>query len=187
VRRRLVPVISVVVGAALVALLVFGLAKQGSSRALDTAVQSGRQPAAPLASDRLPVLDGVGAASRLSLASLRGKVVVVNFWASWCPTCLAEAPLVERAHRSLLARGAGIVLGVDYKDVDSQALDYARLHGMTFPNVRDIDGSFASAYGTVALPETFVLDGHSRVVAISRGPVPSEAWLTHAIAAAERA
>ena len=69
------------------------------------------------------------------------------------------------------------MLGIDYKDISSQALRYAPAHRLTFPNLRDLDGSFAGAYGTVALPETFVLDRRLRVVAIARGELTSEAWL----------
>jgi len=186
VRRWLVPSIAVAVGAALIALLVFGLTKQGSSRALDAAIAAGRTPPAPDAARALPVLDGVGAGNA-SLARWRGNVVVVNFWASWCTTCIAEASLIERAERSLAASGGGAVVGIDYKDVGSQAMRYVHRHGLTYANLRDVDGSFASAYGTAALPETFVLDRHLRVVAIARGQLTSENTLAGWIRRAERA
>jgi cytochrome c biogenesis protein CcmG/thiol:disulfide interchange protein DsbE len=186
VRRKLVPSIAVVLGAAVVALLVYGLTQQGSSRALDTAVAAGRTPPAPDATTPLPVLDGVGTA-QASLARWRGKVVVVNFWASWCSTCTAEAALIERAERSLAAHGGGTVVGIDYKDVGSQAMGYVRHHDLTYANLRDVDGSFASAYGTAALPETFVLDPKLRVVAISRGEIASESQLESWIRKAESA
>jgi cytochrome c biogenesis protein CcmG/thiol:disulfide interchange protein DsbE len=178
--------LSIVLGAAAVALLVYGLTQQGSSRALDEAVAAGRTPAAPDATRTLPVLDGVGA-SDASLARWRGKVVVVNFWASWCSTCVAEAELIEQAQRSLAQDGGGAVVGIDYKDVNSQAMAYVRRHDLTYANLRDIDGSFASAYGTAALPETFVLDRHLQVVAISRGELANERQLARWIRKAERA
>ena len=184
-RRRLVPLLCVLAGVAVVALLVYGLTQQGSSRALDEAIAAGHTPAAPAAARELPVLNGVPRETA-SLADWRGRVVVLNFWASWCDTCAAEVSYLERAQRQLAASGVGTVLGVDYKDVDSQALRYESLHGLTFPNVRDRDGSFAGVYGTIALPETFVIDARSQVVALERGPVLDQAWLTQAIAKAQR-
>jgi cytochrome c biogenesis protein CcmG, thiol:disulfide interchange protein DsbE len=184
-RRRLVPVVAALVGAALVGMLVYGLTAQGSSRALDQAVAAGRWPDAPDASRALPVLDlarGDGA----TLSSWRGKVVVVNFWASWCDTCEAEARQIEQAQRTLAASGAGTVVGIDYKDTPGYARRYIARYGLTYPNLRDIDGSFADAYGTIALPETFVLDRRLRVVAIEREAITSESWLIRAIAKAER-
>jgi cytochrome c biogenesis protein CcmG, thiol:disulfide interchange protein DsbE len=185
VRRKLVPAIVVTFAAAVVVLLIYGLTQQGESRALDNGIADRHYLPAPETSRSLPVLDRVGAASA-SLARWRGKVVVLNFWASWCSTCTAEAPLIERAERSLSASGAGTVVGVDYEDASSKAMGFVGQYGFSFPNIRDVDGSFASSYGTDALPETFVLDRSQHVVALWRGPVPSEAWLRGAIAFAER-
>jgi cytochrome c biogenesis protein CcmG/thiol:disulfide interchange protein DsbE len=186
VRRKLVPAITAVLAAAAVGLLVFGVTQQGSSRALDQALAHGRHPAAPDPARLLPALDRVGHADA-SLASWHGKVLIVNFWASWCATCINEAPLIERAQRSLAATGAGTVVGIDFKDISSGAQRYIRSYGLSYPNLRDIDGSFAAAYGTDALPETFVLDRRLRVVAIWRGPIQSEAQLRAWIAEAQRA
>ncbi|HEY1777857.1 MAG TPA: TlpA disulfide reductase family protein [Solirubrobacteraceae bacterium] len=184
-RRKLGPSIVVVVVAAVVVLLVYGLTQQGESRALDNAIATNHPLLAPDASRSLPVLDRIGT-SRASLRRWRGKVVVINFWAKWCDTCLDEAPLIERAQRALARSGAGTVVGIDYKDVSSQALQFVSQEGLSYPNLRDINGSFGSAYGTDALPETFVLDRHMRVVALMRGEVPGEGWLTAAVAHAER-
>jgi cytochrome c biogenesis protein CcmG/thiol:disulfide interchange protein DsbE len=185
VRRKLVPLIAAVVAATLVGLLVYGVTQQGASRALDDALASGRHPAAPDAAQLLPVLDRV-VGGDAALARWRGKVVVVNFWASWCPTCTVELPLIERAQRQLAASGAGTVVGIDYKDLGSGAQQFIARYGLSYPNLRDIDGSFASAYGTAALPETFVLDRSQHVVAISRGEVDA-AHLMRWIAEATRA
>jgi len=186
VRRRIVPALAVIVAAALVGLLAYGLAAQGTSRALDAAVQAGQRPAAPEVTRSLPVLDGVGSRSA-ALARWRGQVVVVNFWASWCNTCGAEAGLLERAQRMLITRHEGTVLGITYKDVSSDSLASVKQYGLTFPNLRDVDGAFAAGYGTAQLPETFVLDRQLHVVAISRGEITRQSWLNGAIDAAARA
>jgi cytochrome c biogenesis protein CcmG/thiol:disulfide interchange protein DsbE len=186
VRPKLVPLIAVVVAAALVGLLVYGLTQQGASRALDEAIAAHRQPAAPDIGRLLPVLDRVDRGD-VSLTRWRGGVLVLNFWASWCDTCTAEAPLIEQAQRSLAASGEGTVIGIDYKDVSSQAQQFIARYGLSYPNLRDKTGSFATAYGTVALPETFVLNRRLRVVAISRGEIADEAQLRGWIALAERA
>jgi cytochrome c biogenesis protein CcmG, thiol:disulfide interchange protein DsbE len=182
VKRALGPAITVAVALAAVGLFVFGLRNQGASRALDNAVASGHRPAAP---DRtLPMLGSPGSRS---LADYRGKVLVVNFWASWCAPCAAESQILETAQRQLTATGQGTVLGVTYKDFTSDSLNFIHAHGLTYPSLRDSTGGLANAFGTEALPETFVLDRDSRVVAISRGQITQQSFLTQAIAKAEQA
>ena len=186
VRRKLLPAVVVVVAAAVVGLLIYGLTQQGASRVLDEALAAGHRPTAPDAARLLPALDRVGGGDA-ALAHWRGKVVVLNFWASWCSTCTAESALIERAQRSLAASGAGTVLGIDYKDLSSGAQQFIDQYGLSYPNLRDIDGSFAAAYGTDALPETFVLNRDLRVIAISRGEITQQKWLSYWIARAVRA
>ena len=179
-KRRLGPIVSVIVGAALVALLVYGVTKQGTSRRLDAAIEAGHQPPAPNAAKSLPVLDGVPGRSA-ALTHWRGAVVVVNFWASWCSTCNAEAGLLERAQHLLADRHEGTIVGITYKDLTSESLEAIKHFGFTFPNLRDVNGSYAEGYGTAQLPETFVLNRQLRVVAISRGEITKLSWLTSAI------
>ena len=182
--KRLEPVSSIVVvlSAGLLALLVYGVAGTGVDDSLDEAVKSGKRPAAPGSTVALRKLDGAG---RMSLADLRGKVVVLNFWASWCDPCKSEAPLLQRTQRRLEREG-GTVLGVTYKDRASASRDFAREFGLTFPSVRDDELELAPEFGTIRLPETFVLDGAGRVVAISRGEITDFAFLDRAIDEAQK-
>ncbi len=177
-RRFLVPVTVAVAGLALIALLAYGLAAKNASRSLDNAVALGERPAAPVAT--LPLLGRPGTSS---LASYRGKVVLLNFWASWCVPCQTEAPMLERAQRTLQADG-GTVLGVTYDDTTPDSERFVHQYGLTYPQLRDVNGDFAHSYGTDQLPESFVIDREGRVVKISRGEV-TPAWLAGAVADAQ--
>jgi cytochrome c biogenesis protein CcmG/thiol:disulfide interchange protein DsbE len=176
VKRSAVPIVVAVLAAALVGLLVYGVVARRDDTSLDSAVRKGQRPAAPGAGVTLPTLDG---SARRSLGQLRGKVVVLNFWASWCGPCKNEAPVLERAQQRLAGSG-GTVLGVTYKDDAQSSRDFVREHRLTYPSLRDDRLDLAPKYGTTALPETFVLDKSGHVVAMSRGEV-SQDFLARAI------
>jgi cytochrome c biogenesis protein CcmG/thiol:disulfide interchange protein DsbE len=174
-----VPILISVAGACLIGLLIYGISTQSASRTLDTEVHEGHRPAAPDAAALLPVLGGHGTGS---LASQRGKVVLLNFWASWCQPCEREAPLLEQA-QATLRRYHGTVLGVTYKDATPDSENFVRQFHLTYPSLRDGTGSFASTYGTDQLPESFIVDRYGRVVALYRGEIGKE-FIEKAIAVA---
>jgi cytochrome c biogenesis protein CcmG, thiol:disulfide interchange protein DsbE len=169
-RRLLAPIPIAVVGVALalVALLAYGLASNEPDRAVEEALEQGeREPAPEL---ELPRLSGEGAGS---LADYRGQVVVLNFWASWCEPCREESPLLQRWHERLQKRGA-TVLGVDAFDEIGRARAFVDEYDLTYPMLRDGDGSTRESFGMLGFPETFVIDRRGRIAAVARGPVDEE-------------
>jgi cytochrome c biogenesis protein CcmG/thiol:disulfide interchange protein DsbE len=112
-------------------------------------------------------LDGTG---RVSLASLRGRPVVLNFWASWCNPCKGEARVLQRDWTRYRGRGV-VFLGVDYHDLAPDARRFVNAHSLTFTMLEDGSGSVTSRYGISQVPETYVLNRRGRVVAHLAGPI----------------
>ena len=110
-------------------------------------------------------LNRIDAPGRLQLASLRGKVVVLNFWASWCYPCNQEAPTLQAAAKRYGDRV--VVLGVDVNDPTSDARKFARKFKLTYPLVHDNHNVTSPKYGLTGLPETFFIDRTGKLV----GPV----------------
>ncbi len=171
-RRFLLPGLVTGAAVALLALLAFGVSSQGTDSSLDAAVAHGRRPSAPSANVALPRL---GSGGMTSLVGLRGKVVVVNVFASWCDPCKAEAPYLEQAQREL-TRHNGTILGVTYLDNSSDSEQFVRQQHITYPVVRDVSGSFVRSFGTTGVPETFVIDRNGHVAALRRFQLDGK-WL----------
>lgn len=164
------PLAVVLVVIALVALLVYGVSSSGPSRTLDGQIARGEKPMAP-ALELTSLRDG----AKRSLADYRGKVVVLNVWASWCIPCRTESPLLQRWHERIQPLG-GTVLGIDTLDIRSDALGFIKEYKLTYPQMNDREGTSIKKLGTAQYPETFVLDKRGRITALQRGPV-DDPWM----------
>ena len=160
-----VPMVALAGVLALVALLAYGLSTKQQDTSIDTQIALGNRPLPPTVT--FGRLNGDG---QSSLADYKGKVVVLNFWASWCGPCKDEAPLLERWHRKLQDERATVV-GVDVLDVTSDASRFIADHNLSYPQWRDPDGSKLKGFDVVGYPETVVIDRDGRIAATARGPV----------------
>jgi cytochrome c biogenesis protein CcmG, thiol:disulfide interchange protein DsbE len=99
----------------------------------------------------------------LSLTDLRGKVVFLNFWASWCPPCRAEARMLEASWKAHREAGDVVFLGINMQDREEAAREFLREFGITYPNGIDGGSRIAISYGVWGIPETFFLDPAGRI------------------------
>ena len=106
------------------------------------------------------------------LTDLKGKVVVLNFWATWCPPCVEETPSLNRLQQYIDSRG-GMVLGVSIDEDGAAYEQFLRDHSVVFPTYRDATKKTASDYGTSIFPETYIIDRHGK---IARKFVGEQQW-----------
>lgn len=147
--------------------LIVGLNRQNTSG----------QRAAGVAPDfTLTTFDG----ETIALADLEGQGVVLNFWASWCGPCRAEADILEQTWRREQNNGI-VFVGVDYLDQEHNALEFLEEYDVTYPNGPDLQSVVARSYGVREVPETFFITPDGRIDEIVIGVIPSQARLDELI------
>jgi cytochrome c biogenesis protein CcmG/thiol:disulfide interchange protein DsbE len=110
---------------------------------------------------------------KYEISGLRGKVILINFWASWCLTCKEEAQILEEVWQEVQPTGAVIFLGVDYVDTEREALAYLDEFGITYPNGPDLRTEISQLFRLTGVPETYLIDQEGRLVDLRIGPFTS--------------
>jgi cytochrome c biogenesis protein CcmG/thiol:disulfide interchange protein DsbE len=153
--RKSAIAITVLVTASFLGLLLWGMLNREPITGLSGVTRVNR----PAPDFSLTTFEG----DTISLADLRGKPVIINFWASWCPPCRIEAPLIERTWRAYKDRGL-MFLGINIQDRKEDALNYMQEFDITYPNGPDPAGEIAIDYGVSGLPVTFFINKKGEVV-----------------------
>ena len=156
----------------LLALLGYAMIRASDREATSFAVQSALRnipiTARPAPDFTLPLFDG----TTLRLADLRGRPVLVDFWASWCVPCREEAATLEQVWQSYRATDL-LFIGVSVQDREVAALDFLEEFVITYPNGRDADGRISIDYGLMGVPEKFLINRQGQIVRKLVGPVPA--------------
>ena len=155
-----------VVFAAALVLLLASLAYGATTRG------SGQLQAGPAPGFTLELFEG----GEISLSDLQGQIVVLSFWASWCPPCREEAPALESVSQRYRGQGVTFV-GVNYQDTEPPARAFIEEFGITYPNGPDPRSRIARAYGVQGVPETFIITQEGEIAKVFVGS-PTEGQLT---------
>jgi len=167
--KLLLQAVSVGLVAVLIGLFGWHLLGEDQARSLGNAVNDGERPAAPGFT-----LDRLNEEGTISLASLRGKAVVLNFWASWCEPCKEESEVLESVWQEYRDRGV-VFVGIDARDALSEAVAFAGRYDLTYPLAYDGPGKTVGRYGVTGFPETWFVSPDGRLVGERiQGPVTEE-------------
>jgi peroxiredoxin len=164
--KRTVTIVSVVVLAIVIAFSAFLATRHPVSEATEAP--------SPLLGKTAPALKGheLGGGT-FSLKSERGHIVIVNFWASWCPPCIQEAPELSTYAWRVRSQGV-VVVGVVFNDTVSSATAFAQHYGSLYPSIIDPGGTIANSYGVTSPPTTYVINRQGRVAATLLGPTTAK-------------
>ncbi len=162
--------INTVVAGLLIIAAGFGLVWANQPKPTVGATKPTAQPSGQIAPDfTLKTLAG----ETVSLSDFRGKVVLVNFWASWCPPCVAELPTIHQFYQTHQADGF-VVLAVNAQENYGTVSGFINQHAYTFPVLLDPDSAAANAYGIRALPTSFILDKNGGIQYVHRGEIDTD-------------
>jgi len=151
--------------ALLVLAVLFGVMAYGLRPKTSTLLQGNPAP-----NFELTAFNGEFKDQHFALADMKGEVVVLNMWASWCVECEKEAAALEQGWRDYRERGVMFV-GVDYLDTDTAGLAYLQRFGITYPNGPDIGSRIFQAYQSTGVPETFFIDRQGVIQYVQIGPL----------------
>jgi cytochrome c biogenesis protein CcmG, thiol:disulfide interchange protein DsbE len=171
-KKFVIPSAVLAAAVALIVLLTWGVSTHADTASIDSRVARHDYPTVPGYRDKLPLL---GTGRSASLASFHGRWVLLNVYASWCPPCHAEAPLMSAEQRVLAAHHA-VLVGVTYMDSAPSTQSFNRRYGLHEPVLRDVGGNFVHNLGTYAVPESFVVNPQGKIVALRRLEVTRH-WL----------
>ena len=172
--RRGVPIwAQISIWAILVGLLVF------LAIALKRSQQGTVQPSDKISDFAVPLFSGyeLGGQSQVRLSELRGKVVLVNFWASWCKPCEQEAADLRSAWQYYQPRGDVVFLGVDYVDTEPEARAYLKKFDITYSNGPDLGTKVSQLFRIKGVPESYFIDQNGVLKYVQIGPFSSESQI----------
>jgi cytochrome c biogenesis protein CcmG/thiol:disulfide interchange protein DsbE len=175
-KRFVIPAGVLAAAVALIVLLTWGVSTHNDTGSIDVQVARHHYPLVPGYDQKLPLL---GTNRSASVASFHGRWVLLNIYASWCPPCHAEAPLIASEQRVLAAHHA-LLVGLTYMDSEPSTRSFDRRYGLHAPVLRDLSGVFSHNLGTFEVPESFLIDPQGRIVALRRQEV-SPTWLKTAV------